>query len=165
MTEAQHVLDRIHEDLRANARGMYTYEAATELLIRSGWTRWQAFQDDVLAVDDHGRWWTDWEALGEILDPDSVRYSGILAASGGELRMLRLAHSMATGDLSDDVPGLDRANVALILAAIAHLGGTHEHSEMVMDPDGTHVQTSSDGSTTRISIKRLGSLFPWPDEA
>jgi len=160
MTGAQSI-DELNEQLRQHAKGMYTYEAGTELLIRSGWTARTSFQNDVLEpFDDQSGWWINWEALGEILEPESMRASQILAASGGELRMLRLAHSMAAGPLNDDVPGLDRANIAIVLAAIAHLGGTHEHSDIVPDPDGKYLVNGEPAS-----IKRLGSLYPWPDES
>jgi len=160
MTGVQSI-DELNEQLRAHAKGMYTYEAATEVLIRSGWTARTSFQNDVLEPpdDESPRFWINWDALGEILDPDSMRYSQIRAASGGELRLLRLAHSMAAGDLSNDVPGLDRANIAIVLAAIAHLGGSHEHSDIVADPEGQYEVNGE-----RASIRRLGPLYPWPDE-
>ena len=70
--------------------------------------------------------WLDWEALGRILDGE--RGSNILAASGGELRVLRLAHSLVAGELGATIPSLDRDAMALVLAALAHANGSHEHS-------------------------------------
>jgi hypothetical protein len=52
--------------------------------------------------------------------------------------------------LADLVTGVDRAHVALVLAAIAHAAGSHEHSDLVPGPDG------------RWRIEPLGSLHPWP---
>ena len=89
----------------------------------------------------------------------------LAALSGGEARLLRIAASLLGGDpvlLYEAVPGLDREHVQLVLAAIAHANGSHEHSGPPMpDPDGRY--RTSDG--TRMSFARLGSLYPWPDPA
>ncbi len=48
----------------------------------------------------------------------------------------------------------------LVLAAIAHAGGTPEHTGAPMpDPHGRY--RAGDG--TRMSFLRLGSLHPWPE--
>jgi len=125
---------------------MYTIEAATELLIRTGWIR-----PDVpwLELDprDAERPWIDFEAI-----PDDIG-----AYSGGEQRVLRLAASIASDDvmvnLSDAVSGLDRHVLDLVLAALAHAGGSHEHGGVVYDDDGKPVGT-----------RRYESLYPWPEE-
>ena len=150
----------IEEALRGWARGVYTEEAAVELLIRFGWTRRAAFIDDVLAghSDPGGRPWVDWEALGQILD--GGRDSAILAASGGELRLLRLAHSVAAGELGAVVPGLDRDAMALVLAALAHANGSHEHSGPSIQDSAGRVVDRSGGR--RLSFALLPSLHPWP---
>jgi hypothetical protein len=152
-------VDHIEDALRGWASGVYTEEAAVELLIRTGWTRRVAFVDDVIVDSDPcGRPWVDWEALGRILDCD--RRSGILAASGGELRVLRIAHSLAAGELGATIPGLDRDVTALVLAALAHANGSHEHSgPPPPDPTG---RLSDQGSGQRFSFNRLPSLHPWP---
>lgn len=54
--------------------------------------------------------------------------------------------------LGDVLPGLDRKNLDLVLAAVAHAGGSHEHSDFITNADGTG------------SFARLPSLYPWPDE-
>lgn len=56
------------------------------------------------------------------------------------------------GPVSEDIPGLDRASVALVLAAIAWANGSHEDSG---------VEHNEDGTPRRFT--RLASLYPWPD--
>ncbi len=100
----------------------------------------------------------DWETLGQILY--GGRDSAILAASGGELRLLRLAHSVAAGELGAVVPGLDRDAMALVLAALAHANGSHEHSgPSIQDSAG---QVVDQGGGLRLSFALLPSLHPWP---
>ena len=55
-------------------------------------------------------------------------------------------------DLSEDVPGLDRQAAALVLAAIAHANGSHEHSEIQFNEDGTP-----------RGFSRVPTLYPWPE--
>ena len=77
------------------------------------------------------------------------------AWSGGEQRVVRIAASLLGGpavDLSEDVPGLDRENLALVLAALAHANGSHEHSGVETAPDGRPLR-----------FVRLTSLYPWPE--
>lgn len=45
--------------------------------------------------------------------------------------------------------GLDRDNLNLVLA-VAHAGGSHEHSDMRVNDHGT------------ATLNRLASLHPWP---
>ena len=153
-------VEHIDDALRGWARGVYPEEAAVELAIRSGWTRRAAFIDDVLARrrDPGAHPWVDWEALGQILD--GGRDSSILAASGGELRLLRLAHSLAAGELGVAVAGLDRNAMGLVPAAMAHANGSHEHSGPVTHgPPGQGVEQSGG---RRLSFELLPSLYPWP---
>lgn len=66
---------------------------------------------------------------------------------------MRIAASLLSGppvDLAEDVPGLDRHNAALVLAAIAHANGSHESSDMTFDTDGKPA-----------GFHALGSLHPW----
>lgn len=74
------------------------------------------------------------------------------ALSGGEQRVPRIVASPGGGAPVhlDDVTGLDRATLDLALAAIAH-GGSHEQSDVAVDPDGGD-----------FVIMRLDSLHPWP---
>jgi hypothetical protein len=141
------------DDLRAWAKGSYTTEAATELLLRAFGGRYaavgnpwiQAATTDAEGYQEHA--WVDFAALGEHAE------SG--AYSGGERRFLLLAASLAEDVpvvLGDVVPGLDRENLDLVLAAIAHAGGSHQHSD---------IRFGADGSMTRHP-GYLDSLHPWP---
>ena len=153
-------VDDVDDALREWARGVYTEEAAVELLIRSGWTLRSSFLHDVVVGyrEPGTHPWVDWETLGQILTGD--RDSGILAASGGELRVLRIAHSLASGELGALVPGLDRDAAAMVLAAVAHANGSHEHSGApTPDPTGRFVEQ---GTGKRFSFALLPSLHPWP---
>ena len=147
------------DGLRAWAKGDYTYEAAVELLIRTGWTDWGAFRDDFVGEREwDGLPWIDFEALGDVLRGE--KESAVMAASGGELRVLRIAYSLAGNGLSNTIPGLDRDRMALVLAGLAHANGSHEHSDLVEDPNGRMV---SERTGTRMSFKKLGTLYPWPE--
>jgi hypothetical protein len=59
-------VDDVDDALREWARGVYTEEAAVELLIRSGWTRRTSFLDDVVVgYQEPGTHpWVDWERSG-----------------------------------------------------------------------------------------------------
>jgi hypothetical protein len=139
------------DDLRAWAKGSYTSEAATELLLRAFGGRFAApgnpwIHTSTTPEGPHQvRAWIDFEAIPE--------QAGML--SGGERRFLFVAASIAENVpvvLGDVIPGLDRQNLKLILAALAHAGGSHEHSDIRTNPDGS------------MSIARgyLDSLYPWP---
>lgn len=132
------------EKLRSWAKGMYALEAGTELLIRAFGGRFAAAGEPWVHVED-GRPWIDFEAIPENLG----------GLSGGERSMLRIIASIGGGapvDLSDELSGLDRVNLKLVLAAVSHAGGSHEHSEFIENPDGTH------------SFGRQKALYPWPAE-
>lgn len=130
--------------LREWAKGMYALEAAVELLVRF----------------NHGRllggMWIERTASRCWFAADMVpEESGYL--SGGERRVLMLAASLVEpdtihADLADIASGVDRDALGLVLAAIAHAGGSHEHSRPVFGLDGTY-----GGS------RRLSSLHPWPE--
>ncbi|MFT8395936.1 hypothetical protein [Propionibacterium sp.] len=129
--------------IRAWAKGLYAAEAGVELLIRSG----RAIYDGAPWITRHG----DVAAI----DPD-VLVAETGAWSGGEQRLVRIAASLLGGppvDLAEDIPGLDRHNAALVLAALAHANGSHEDSDMTFDAEGN-----------RAGFADLGSLYPWPKE-
>jgi hypothetical protein len=130
-------VDELALMLRAWANGLYTCEAAVELLIGHGvWLHRKSFLSRCVDAVDDG-WFNgedvamafiDWEAARAGLDDDQ------LPGSSSELRMLRLAISLAGGDtdptaapLAELIPGLDHTNAALVLESIAHLAGWHEH--------------------------------------
>ena len=135
--------------LRAWARGSHPDEAAVELLLRGFGGRFAApGWPWIQTCDVPGRWWVDPDTLLEEL--------GVF--SSGEQRILGIVAGLLgatdTPSLADLVTGLDRGLVGLVLAAVAHAAGTHEHSDLVGGPDGCW------------RIERLPSLYPWPpDEA
>jgi hypothetical protein len=137
------------QSLRAWARGLYTTEAAVEVLVRAFGGRFtQPGWPWIEPGDEPGSYWLDVEELTD----DTTG-----ALSGGERRLLAVVASLAGGqrvDLAGALPGLDRDNVALVLAAVAHTAGTHQHSELVVDP-----------ATGTAGVVRLASLYPWPDNA
>ena len=137
------------EGLRAWAAGMYTLAAAAELLIHYGspllngpWVEYDP---------DRERYWFNTVTVAE--------EAGYL--SGGERRVLDIAASLASDErpiaLGDAVSGLDRKPLELVLAAIAHAAGSHEHSAAV-------TKEGADGVPRMVRIDRLGSLYPWPDD-
>ncbi|ADX75348.1 hypothetical protein Asphe3_42830 (plasmid) [Pseudarthrobacter phenanthrenivorans Sphe3] len=139
------------DDLRAWARGSYTTEAATELLLKAFGGRFaevgnpwaQAATTTEEGYREHA--WIDFAAIPE--------QAGAL--SGGERRFLMLAASLAEDVpvvLGDLVSGLDRENLDLVLAAIAHACGSHQHSD---------IRFNEDGSMSR-GKGYLDSLHPWP---
>lgn len=70
------------------------------------------------------------------------------------------APPLAAGELGALVPGLDRDATAMVLAAVAHANGSHEHSGTpTPDPAARLVET---GSGKRFSFALLPSLHPWP---
>lgn len=136
------------EELRACAKGRHSVAAATELLIRSFGGRFAKPGNRwVIHEDQQPHYWINFEEI-----PDNV--GGL---SGGERRLLMIAASIADVgvevNLGDYLPGLDRKILNLVLAAVAHAGGSHEHSDFIANADGT------------ASFERLPSLHPWPDES
>ena len=137
----------ITDHLRRWARGMYTTEAATELLIRAHRGALASIDRQWIKPGDHG-YWIDLPAITEHLG----------GMSGGEQRLLQIAASIGSDDaapvrLGDAVSGLDRPTLRLVLAAVAHAGGSHQHSSLVIDRNG------------RATITRQPSLFMWDGEA
>ena len=126
--------------LRAWARGTYSIEAMVEVLARGVGGFWLTRSDFLDAcieiVDDHpeGPWaWLDTEQARAFLDSNPI-------ASGGERRMLEIALSVGGHhrvDLSQALGGLSHVNIAVVLEAVAHLGGWHERYPMAMTVDGT----------------------------
>jgi hypothetical protein len=140
--------------LRA-AVGDYAAEAAVLLLANSGqWLpRLQAAGLIDIALDGDAAGGGPWAAVlwGDL---DHALRTGAIAGTGGELRLLRAAASLADGqpvDLADLTAGVDRAELTLLLAALAHAAGSHEHADMAGDPDGL----PHDGGA-------LGPVVGWP---
>ncbi|HOF63153.1 MAG TPA: hypothetical protein PLL54_02525 [Dermatophilaceae bacterium] len=130
--------------LRAWAAGSYPIEAGVELLVRScrgrftdpGWP-W------ILPGTRAGAWFLDASVIPECS----------IGLSGGERRVLAvvaaLIDSAPLHDLPDVLAGVDREHLGLIVAAFAHAGGSHEHSETVITDD-------------RVAFFRLPALAAWP---
>lgn len=131
-----------HDDeLREWARGLLPLEAATELLIRTGWASpgyaWIRREDD-------GRVWVDFESIPEQIG----------ALSGGEQRVLRIAASLGADSpiiLGDELTGLDRTTTAFVLAAIAHTAGVHVV--------GRSIEENAAGIPQLVDV---APLYTWP---
>lgn len=135
----------VHAGLRAWARGMYTTEAAVELLIRSGRALYPAAP--WLTQRSDGKIALDFDQLDEAAG----------AWSGGERALVAIAVSLVDPErpvqLGDEIARLDRDDVALVLAAIAHTSGSHQHSGLRHGADGRPV-----------GIVRHDTLYPWPQD-
>jgi hypothetical protein len=129
--------------LRAWAAGMYETEAAAELLIRAC---------RGLLVNP-GRPWIQSSRSGYWLDTDAL---GSAAVSAGERRVLAVVQALATAgplwNVGGVLAGLDRSQLALVLASLAHAGGSHEQ---------VHVTVTETG----LSFEPLPALVPWPAPA
>lgn len=141
-----------HTALRSWAKGIHTTVAATELLIRGFHGRFTATEQPWIrhrsSHDGHFRGaWINFQNI-----PDHV---GTL--SSGERAYLLLAASIGSEqvkvNLSHEISRLDREQLALVLAALAHAAGSHQHSGVTFDLDGTPIG---------FTIK-LPSLYPWPE--
>lgn len=131
------------DGLRAWAKGLYPTEAAAELLIRA--LNGRLLNGSWIHATDRAMYWFDTEQVDD---------GGYL--SGGEQRVLRIAASLADPQyrisLSDELPGLDRETVQLVLAAVAHANGSHEHADIVIDR----------AAGVAYNRGRLPSAHPWP---
>ena len=111
--------------VRAGAAGLYSLEAACELVIGTGWLR----RDDFALFISTGTSLTD--GVTELAHIDwqaavTSRDTGLLPCSSGENRILRLAASIAAGipvDLNDALTGLDQTRIALVVRAVHHANG------------------------------------------
>ncbi len=138
--------------LRA-ALGDYSDEAAILLLITSGHWLPQLQRTGLITldgnVDGEGLWaHIVWPELAE-----AVRI-GTITGSSSERWVLHAAASIADGhpvDLGDLAAGLDRRALTLVLAAIAHAAGSHEHHHIARDAGGVPHPGA-----------RLPPLVPWP---
>jgi hypothetical protein len=140
--------------LRA-AVGDYSAEAAVLLLVNSGhWLpQLQAAGLITIALDDDTFGGGPWAAV-QWGDLDGALRAGTVSGSGVQLRVLRAAASIAEGDpvdLGDLAAGLDRRSLTLVLAALAHAAGSHEHRAVVRDADGVERAGAP-----------LGPVVAWP---
>jgi len=134
--------------LRLWAKGLYPLEAAVELLVRAFDGRFARPGNPWIQECDQPGWW--WLDVTQLVDEQ------IGHLSGGEQRLLRIVASLAGGEpvsLAENVPGLDRELIDLVLAAIAHAGGSHEHQDIRVEHDrGVAVLNGG-----------LPSLHLWPE--
>lgn len=132
------------DGLRRWARGAYAEEAAVELLARSFGGRFcSTGYPWVRCCDRPGWFWLDGEPLIHDTGALSGGERGLLAVTGA------LVSGLAISDLPGIVAGLDRSHLALVLAVLAHAGGSHEHADY-----------RRDGSS--VITYRLGPLVDWP---
>jgi len=137
----------IHSRLRAWAAGSYPLEAAVELLVRAFGGRFANPAYPWIEHADSDRPW---------LNADTMTDNELAALSGGEQRLLRIVRSLAGGEpvrLDENVPGLDRDRMHLVLAALAHANGSYEHPGPMTFDDA--------GRPTGFGPPR-GTLYPWP---
>ena len=118
------------------AKGLFSTEAAVELLIRHG--SWLYREDFLEIAVEFGQGITggavmaavDFEAAARALE------AGALPCSGGEGRVLRIAASIAGGvpvDLREAVTGLDEGNAVLAAAAVLHAAGHRDRHMAARD--------------------------------
>lgn len=125
MTAIQPRQPGLADAVRAGAAGLYSLEAACELVISTGWLR----RDDFTRLIRTGTSLTDRVTELACIDWQSAitsRETGLLPRSSGENRILRLAASIADGipvDLNDALTGLDQTRIALVVRAVRHANG------------------------------------------
>ncbi len=125
MTAIQPRQPGLADAARAGAAGLYSLEAACELVISTGWLR----RDDFTRFIRTGTSLTDGVTGLACIDWQSAitsRETGLLPCSSGENRILRLAASIADGipvDLNDALTGLDQTRIALVVRAVRHANG------------------------------------------
>jgi hypothetical protein len=106
----------VHQQLRVWAAGIYTTEAATDLLIRAHGGRFASTGRPWIRSTPDGSW-IDFACIPDHLGP----------LSGGEQRILRIAASLGCRDvllnLADNITGLDPLTQRLVMGAIAQASG------------------------------------------
>lgn len=136
-------MTQIEDIARRTVQGIYPAEAGIELLIRlrgvivegAAWVRTQ--------TNDAGEY--TWFSI----DP-RILHDEMGAWSGSEQRIVRIALSLLIGEdvnLRDDLGSFDPTTTRLVLAALSHALGAHEHT--VPNPDG-------------LGYVPAGTHIPWP---
>lgn len=111
--------------LRAAAAGLYSTEAACELLAATSWPQREDFADFITTGTSISDGVTPM-AVVNWADAVSALDSGYLSSSGAETRLLRLAASLGEGvpvDLQEALLSLDDDNIARVVGAIRHASG------------------------------------------
>jgi hypothetical protein len=118
--------DQLHAALRAQAKGLYACEAATELLImHASWLHRTDFINEFVHT---GTGLISGIPMSAIDWPEAITAleAGRLPCSSGESRMLKITASLAEGipvNLRDALTGLDSTNINLVASAALHTGG------------------------------------------
>jgi hypothetical protein len=133
-------LDRadIESALLRGAVGDYADEAAMLLLINFGHWLPQLQSAALITLDPGVEEDAPWAQVAWS-DLEDALSDGLIVGGSVELRVLRAAASIAEGqsvDLGDLAGGLDRRGLVLVLAAIAHAAGSHEHREITPGRNG-----------------------------
>jgi len=157
--------DELRAALLRTASGVYATEAAIRLLLAHG--SWPLRLDGagLLTVSEATTAAGSASCYAEVLWEEvsaNIDAGHLLIGSGSEIRVLRIAASLAAGipvDLADAVTGLDRHNLALVLAALSHANGSHEHKDYAAERpgDGRPVVITAD-----TPVLELGPVFGWP---
>jgi hypothetical protein len=125
MTAIQPRKPGLADAVRAGAAGLYSLEAACDLVTGAGWLH----RDDFTRFISTGTSLTGGVTELACINWQSVissRDAGLLPCSSGENRILRLAASIAAGipvDLNDALSGLDQASITLVIRAVRHANG------------------------------------------
>ncbi len=125
MTSSHPMESGLADAVRAGAAGLYSLEAACELVIGTRWLHrddFNSFVSTVTSITDGATELAhiDWQSV------ISSRDAGFLPCGSGENRILRLAASIAAGipvDLNDALSGLDHSSIALVVRAVRHANG------------------------------------------
>ena len=146
-----------HEDeLRQWAKGSPNQEAATELLLRAFAGRYaRPEQPWVNTGVGYMSVWIDFAGMPDqiLWLPDRERHVLLVAAS--------LAENVPVV-LGEVLVGLDKDNLALVLAAIAHAGTTEYHGVFGQDPPGAMGWVAS---ASRACIRGPKRRQPTPKES
>lgn len=111
--------------VRAAAAGLYSLEAACDLIISTGWLHRDDFSSFVTTATSITDGVTqlahiDWETV------IASRDAGLLPCGSAENRILRMAASIAAGipvDLNEALCGLDPSSISLVVRAVLHANG------------------------------------------
>jgi hypothetical protein len=145
-------LDEVEVALLRAAVGDYAAEAAVLLLANDGYWLARLRAGGLITVEAEpvgGRLW----ARIEWVELDAGLAAGRLTGGREELAVLRVAASLADGrpvDLADVAIALDRRRLGLVLAALAHAAGSHDHRAPAPVGPGPDAD------------ERLGPLIAWP---
>lgn len=125
MTSTHPADSGLPDAIRAGAAGLYSLEAACDLVIGTGWLHRDDFSSFVSTVTSITGGVTelaciDWEAV------IASRDAGLLPCGSAENRILRMAASIAAGipvDLNEALCGLDPESISLVVRAVRHVNG------------------------------------------